>query len=241
MAVVLLYSSVHHSKGHPLWGLSPLVRCQCQHVGRESAVRTPPHACDSAVFPCLYGCLAFLQVHSLLRSPPSHPLRLSPQNKQQSLPWGCSPIPMLQLPATYSGGLVSLSMVCRAMAWIVRVVLTPLRLSQISCFTLWKPQMLSLCPNWLPTGDLPFAAALIPQGRRFSSPTLLLFFPYFLHSTTFCVYLCIPFWWPRIPASSQLVLCETFCVWRYIPVASVEKNVVHVHLHFQRLVSPLCS
>ena len=56
-------------------------------------------------------------------------LGLSPCSLQPSSPWDFSPIPMLQLPATHSGGLMSLSMVDRAMAWIVWVVLTPLILS----------------------------------------------------------------------------------------------------------------
>ena len=145
-------------------------------------MRTPPHACDSAVFPCLYGCLAFLQVHSLLRSPPSHPLRLSPQNKQQSLPWGCSPIPMLQLPATYSGGLVSLSMVCRAMAWIVRVVLTPLRLSQISCLPSESLKCFLSVPTDCPLGispllQLPYrtgAGSVHPLSSSFSLTSFIL-------------------------------------------------------------------
>ena len=188
--------------GHPLWGLS-LCQLLAASMWRERGFRAGFTLCvwlsSGTLPPWLPGFppKTFPTAISFLLS-----LGLSPCSQQQSSPWDFSPIPMLQLPATYSGGLVSLSMVCRAMAWIVRVVLTPLRLSQINCFTLWKPQMLSLCPNWLPTGDLPLAAAPTPHGHRFSSPTLLLFFPYFLHSTKFCVYPCIPFWWPRIPASS---------------------------------------
>ena len=38
----------------------------------------PPSVCDSAVAPCLPGCLAFLQRHSPLRSPSSCPLGCLP-------------------------------------------------------------------------------------------------------------------------------------------------------------------
>ena len=85
---------------------------------------------DSAVAPCLHGCPAFLQRHSPGCSPPSLSLRPSPRSQQQSLLWDCSPIPMLQLPATvFSDGLTSLSRVHRATAQIVCVVPTPFRLS----------------------------------------------------------------------------------------------------------------
>ena len=79
----------------------------------------PPPARDSAVLPCLHGSLAFLQRHFPLWSPPSHPRGLSPRSKQQTSPWDCSLIPILQLPA-------------RASARIVSVNLIPFRLSQMS-------------------------------------------------------------------------------------------------------------
>ena len=165
-------------------------------------MRTPPHACDSAVFPCLYGCLAFLQVHSLLRSPPSHPLRLSPQNKQQSLPWGCSPIPMLQLPATmHTKELSSLTGAHRAVAWIVYVLLTPFRLSQINdtaslsnsfkCF--------SSISNYSSHGGISPLLQLFHPSVPLS---VFCCFPSFLHPTEFCVDQYIPFWWSGTPANS---------------------------------------
>lgn len=44
------------------------------------------------------------------QSPPWRPLKLSPHSQQQTLPWDCSPVYMLQLPAaTHSKRLVSLS------------------------------------------------------------------------------------------------------------------------------------
>ena len=62
---VFIASCIRHLKGHPLWGLSLLVSCWCQSVVKEATVISPPHACDSAVSPCLHGCLTFLQRYFL--------------------------------------------------------------------------------------------------------------------------------------------------------------------------------
>ena len=139
-------------KSQPLWSLFLLFSCQCWCVRRERLqwwLHPPMH--DSAVSPCLHGCLVFLHSHFPLKSPPSCPLRLSPCSQQQTSPWYCSPIPMLQLPAAaLSRGLASLCGVCMAVARTVCVILTPFRLSWICCFTLQQPQMLHLCPKQLP-------------------------------------------------------------------------------------------
>ena len=78
-----------------------------------------------------------------------HPLRLSPHSQQITLLRACSPIPMLQLPASEcSRVLVSLAL---AVARFVCVVLTPFRQSQVSCCTLqWLtcfPSIPNVCPN----------------------------------------------------------------------------------------------
>ena len=58
-------------------------------------------------------------------------------SQQQTSPWDCSTIPMLQLPATVpSRGPVSLSRVHMAPVRIICVIFIPFRLSHISCFTL---------------------------------------------------------------------------------------------------------
>ena len=59
----------------------------------------PPPTRDSAVLPCIYGCLAFLYRHFPPQSPPSHPLYPSLCSQQQPSHWECSTIPKLQLPA----------------------------------------------------------------------------------------------------------------------------------------------
>ena len=84
---------------------------------REAMVMAPSLTCDSAVSPCFHGCLAFLHQHFPPQSPPSHLLNPSLHSQQQPLPWDCSTIPKLQLPATApSRGPVSLSRICMATA-----------------------------------------------------------------------------------------------------------------------------
>ena len=189
--------------------------------------------CALPPWPPSFPLGAFPMWISFLPSP-----QLSPQSQQQFLAWYCSPIPTLHLPATmHSRGLASLYGVQRAVVRIICVVLTTFRLSQISCFTLRQPQMLPFCPKQLPW--------IWGSHPCFSSPTiwlqavlliLLLFFPSYLHPTKFCMSLYIPFQWPVTPASTQLVLYEVFCIWRYSHDASLERDVLHIHLLLWHLV-----
>ena len=72
-ARVLLYCSAHQAlKGPPSLGFFSIGQLLALVCGvREATVMAPPPVCDSAVLPCLRGCPAFLQRHSLLRSLPS--------------------------------------------------------------------------------------------------------------------------------------------------------------------------
>ena len=102
---------------------------------REVTVMALPAMRDWAVSPCFHAWLAFLHRHFPPQSPPSHLLGLSLHSQQQPLPWDCTIIPKLQVPATApSRGPVSLSRVCMAVARTV--ILIPFRLPQINCFTL---------------------------------------------------------------------------------------------------------
>ena len=48
----------------------------------------------------------------------------------------------------------------------------------------------------------------------------------------------IPLWLSRTAASTQLVLCEIFCIWRCILNAPRERYVLHVHLLLHHPVFP---
>ena len=78
--------------------------------GREAMVMAPTPSCESAISPCFHGGPAFVLRHFSPQPPPSPPLDLSLCSQQQPLPWDCSTIPKLQLPATApSRGSISLS------------------------------------------------------------------------------------------------------------------------------------
>ena len=97
--------------GQPLY-------CSAASAGEwEAMVMAPFPMHESAVSFCFHGCLAFLHRHFPPQSSPSHPLSPSLHSQQQPLPWDCSTIPKLQLPAAVpSRESASLSGVCMAMA-----------------------------------------------------------------------------------------------------------------------------
>jgi len=124
---VLLCRSVHQTlRGAPWVGSYSVVQCIRHLMGqplycsaadagmwRETMVMAPSSTCDSGVSPCFHGCLAFLHRHFPPQSLPSHPLDPSLCSRQQPLPWDCSIISKLQLPAAVpSRGPASLSGVC---------------------------------------------------------------------------------------------------------------------------------
>ena len=122
------------------------------------------------------------------QSLPSCPLRLSPHSPQQTSPWDCFPVPMLQLPdSAHYMGLVYQFGVCRVVTNIVCVVLILFRQSQISCCTLLQAQMLPLCPNnWLNVWiwhllQFPTSPGTVPVLFT------LLFFLSLHHPNKFCV------------------------------------------------------
>ena len=149
----------------------------------------PPPTHDSAVSPCLHGCLIFLHRHFPTQSPLSRPLRLSPLSQQQNLPWDCSTIPVLQTPAAVpSRG--SLSGVCMAVERIVCVSLIQFRLPQIVCFT-FSLKCFSSDPNNCPivgTGPL----LQLPHPPRAGAVLLTL---------PFC---------PLLPSSYRVLHCSIY-------------------------------
>ena len=129
---VLLCRLVHQAdKGAPWVGsysvvqcvrhlMGPLLYCSAAKAGlrgREAMVMAPLASRDSAISPCFHSCLAFLHRHFPPRPPPSNSHDLSLCSQRQPLPWDCSTIPKLQLPATApSRGSTSLSGACVAVA-----------------------------------------------------------------------------------------------------------------------------
>ena len=131
LAGVLLCSLAYQSlKGAPWVGSCSVVQCVRRLMGQplycsaadagvwgERSYGDGLTTFDSAVSPFFHGCPAFLHRHFPLLSPHSPPLHLSLHSQQQPLPWDCSTIPKLQLPATApSRGPVSVSGVCVAVA-----------------------------------------------------------------------------------------------------------------------------
>ena len=84
--------------------------------------------------------------------------------------------------------------------------------------------------------DLCFSSSS-PQGQ-IQSYSLSSFSPYFLHPTKICVVLYFIFLWSGAPDCSQMVFCRIFCVWRYIPDASMDRDIHHTHTLRCHLVSP---
>ena len=176
----------------------------------------PPPTHDSAVSPCFHGCLASLHRHFPPQSPSSCPLSPSLQSQHQPLPWNCSTIPMLQLPAAVpSRGPVSLSRVHMAAARIICVIFIPFRLSHISCFTL-SFKCFSSVPKNCPDGRDQTPARFSPPTKGRSSSTNSPLFP----STSYVLPIFV---WFYIFFSSGQVLLPTLR--GYSGSSSVSKGV----------------
>ena len=158
--------------GQPL-----LFSCQCWQCEERGYSDGSTLTYDSSVLPCLHGCLVFLHGHFLLQSSPSDPLGPCLHSQQQTSPWNCSTIPMLQLPtAVPSRGAMSLSRVHMAAARIICVIFIPFRLSHISCFTL-SFKCFSSVPKNCPDGRDQTPAPFPPPTKGRSSSTHSPLFP----------------------------------------------------------------
>ena len=108
-----------HSRDFLYWSAASAGVCR-----ERSTVMVSLPAHDSEAAPCLHGCPAFLQKH-----PP--PWTFSPwPTAVRALGLLSNPHAFLAPSPVHSGGLASLSRVCRAGAQIFCVVLTPFRLSR---------------------------------------------------------------------------------------------------------------
>ena len=162
------------------------------------------------------------------------PRPVSPQSAA-ALPWDCSRIPKLQLPATApSRGPVSLSRVCMSAARTVWFSFhLDCRRSAISLSALnVSPLTQTVAPVW---GSDPCFSSPTSWGQV-QSYWHSWFSPWLLCPIEFCVVLYILFLWSGPPDHSQLLFCMHFCVWRCVPDVSVERDVLHVHLLLRHLV-----
>ena len=187
--------------GQPLY-------CSAADAGmwREAMVMAPSSMCDSGVSPCFHGCLAFLHRHFPPQSPPSHPLDPSLHTQHQPLPWDCSTIPKLQLPASapsrrpafLPGGMYGCCKDC--------LILIPFRLPQISCFTLSLKWFSSDSDNSPDVGTGPLL-----QFAHLPRAGLVLRHSCFSPSSS-CVVLYLLFLWSGTPVHAELVFGMHFCV-----------------------------
>ena len=182
------------------------------------------------------------------RFPPSHPIRLTLHGQQESSPPGIIlQSPCLQLPASVDTcGLTTLSEVWKAAAWLVYVVLTSFRLSQISEFT---PQLLQISPpsQWtaMDAGISPLRFSSIIPGCRLVPLALLLLSPSSLSILSIALTSSI---WIRIFLLSNQGVLPVF-TWSSVRTAasldvldaSVERGVPHFHLPLHHLVHPICA
>ena len=201
-------------------------------------VRVPPTTHDSAVMPCFHGCLAVLHRHSPPQYPPSRSLIPSLCTKQQLLPWDCSTIPKLQLPAAAPSkrtcipvqGMYGWSKDC--------LILIPFRLPQISYFTLRLKCFSSYSDSCPDVGIRPLLQ--FPHPPR-AGPVLLtlLFFP--IVPLSYQVLCGSIHSFPLVRYSYPLsagVLHALLCL-KCIPGVFMERDVLHVHLLLCHLV--LCK
>ena len=210
---VLLYSSMHQAFDGPVSLLF-----SCWPVGRKELWWWLHPLCMTQQYP-LASMVAWLSstgisYKSLL---PHIPLDLSLCSQQQPSPRDCSTTPKLQLPATApSRESASLSGLCMAVARTVwfsfhlgchwsAVSLSALNVSQTTALMWQLNPCFSSLTGWGPVQS--YSHSCFP--------------PLSLHPTKFCMILYILFHWSDTPVHSQLVFCMHFCVWRWIPDASM--------------------
>ena len=180
------------------------------------------------------------------RFPPSHPIRLTPRGQQRSSPWDHSTIPMAPAPSFHGHQWTSNPVQgMKAAAWLVYVVLTPFRLSQISEFT---PQLLQMPPpsQWMAmdAGISPYFFSPLTPWCRLVPLALLLLSPSSLSLFSFVLLSSVWIWIFLLSSHGVLPIFMVFCenCWILdVPDASVETGVPHFHLPLHHLTHPyLC-
>ena len=115
------------------------------------------------------------------------------------------------------------------------LILIPFRRPQISCFTPSPKCFSSHSDNRPDVGNAPLLQFPHPLRAGPVLLTLLLFLPipssyWVLRGSVYS------FLWSSTPVHSQLVFCMHFRVWKCIPDVSIERDILHVHLHLHHLV-----
>ena len=191
-------------------------------------VMAPPPTHDSAILPCFRGWPAFLHRHFPPWSPPSHPLNLSLHSQQQPLPWDCSTVPKLQLPATVASRVPAfLSRTCMAATRTVwfsfhlgchrsAVSLSALNVSPLT-------QTIAQCGVWTPA-SVPTPA----KGR--SIPTNTPGFPPV--PSSYLVFLGSIYSFPLVRYSCMLStdVLHALLFLKVYPDVSVERHELHIYL-----------
>ena len=178
------------------------------------------------------------------RFPPSHPSSWLPMGNRSLHPGIILQSPCLQLPASVdTSGLTILFEVWKAAAWLVYVVLTPFRWSQVSYFTPQQLQM-TLPFQWIAmdTGTSPLHFSSLSPRCRLVPRALLLFSHSFLSLPSFVLQSSVwiqifllssqgflpVFTWPSVRTAVSLDLLD----------APMERDVPHFHLPLNHLVHP---
>ena len=178
-----------------------------------------------------HGFLAFLQRHSLPHSPPRHLLRPSPSGQQQCLSWNCCPISILHLQSPcilvdvhlhpgYVGPWHRLSVSFSLHSDGYR---SPSLSNSLKCF----PSVPTSCPD---VGISTLVQLPNPPGTDWScSLSSSVSLPSFILPSFawICVFLSDG---QGLRLALSWLLCKIFCMWRCIPDASMERDVLHFHL-----------
>ena len=202
-----------------------------QEAALAGPSRAPTLAHDSVVVPCFRDSSVFLQRHSLLQmSSILSPRVISLQPTAVLAPGLLSNTHALaSRPCAHQYTCVPVQGIYSSWHIDCRVVLTLTRLSQISCFTLPVASNASLLSQPISPDAITHSLLQLPHPGV-QVPSCLLFyslFSFFLPSYAW-IHMALPS--GRTLASIQPVFCESCCVCREIPDASVERDALHDHL-----------
>ena len=124
----------------------------------------------------------------------------------------------------------------RSAHWDSCLILIPLRLTQISCFTPSLKCFSSVSDNCPDVGIGPLLQFSHPLSSVLVLQILLFFSHSFVLPPEFCEVPYILSHWSGTPVSSQLVFCMHFWVSRCISDVSMVRDVLHIYLFLHHLL-----